>query len=474
MSLNDLTGAYPERAAERDRWILARRPPRDAVDPWHPNAFLLEEERAESGEIVSVATIFLTNRECPWHCLMCDLWKNTVTESVAPGAIPAQIDYALAELRKRRSAGSEAASPADIPIAGSDRGQGHALGSLVRMPALRQIKLYNSGSFFDPRAIPPEDHAAIAQRVAAFERVIVECHPALVGEPGLKFRDLIETGGGGRPAHGGVIRGGITQRHAGSGLPAAPLRSAAQAGDPAYNAVGRVPSRGGIYGAMYNPCVPGPTPDPSQEGNVSGASAAGLSSSGKAERGFVAAMAQRASPDSADVGGCGKKLEVAMGLETAHPRVLEKLNKRMTLDQFRRAAEFLRRNDIALRVFVLVKPPFLDEAESLVWAKRSVDFAFDCGAAVVSLIPTRIGNGALEALARRGEFSAPKLATLEAAVDYGVGLKRGRVFADLWDLEKFSDCETCFAQRRARLQEMNLRQIAQPPAGCDRCRERAG
>ena len=163
-----------------------------------------------------------------------------------------------------------------------------------------------------------------------------------------------------------------------------------------------------------------------------------------------------------------------MGLETAHPQVLEKLNKRMTLDQFRRAAEFLRRNDIALRVFVLVKPPFLDEAESLVWAKRSVDFAFDCGAAVVSLIPTRIGNGALEALARRGEFSAPKLATLEAAVDYGVGLKRGRVFADLWDLEKFSDCETCFAQRRARLQEMNLRQIAQPPAGCDRCRERAG
>ena len=35
-----------------------------------------------------------------------------------------------------------------------------------------------------------------------------------------------------------IIRGAISQRHAGSG-------------DPAYNAVGRVPSRGGIYGALY-------------------------------------------------------------------------------------------------------------------------------------------------------------------------------------------------------------------------------
>jgi len=61
------------------------------------------------------------------------------------------------------------------------------------------------------------------------------------------------------------------------------------------------------------------------------------------------------------------RLEVAMGLETAHPEVLARLNKRMTLDQFARAAEFLRGHDIALRVFILVKPPFLDEAEALEW-----------------------------------------------------------------------------------------------------------
>ena len=165
------------------------------------------------------------------------------------------------------------------------------------------------------------------------------------------------------------------------------------------------------------------------------------------------------------------KLEVAMGSETAHPQVLAKLNKRMTLDQFRRAAEFLHENGIALRVFVLVKPPFLEEAEALLWARRSIDFAFDCGATVASLIPTRLGNGALETLAEHGEFSPPKLATLEAALDYGVRLQRGRVFADLWDLEKVSGCAECFERRRARLREMNLEQVILPEVDCGRCRE---
>jgi hypothetical protein len=152
---------------------------------------------------------------------------------------------------------------------------------------------------------------------------------------------------------------------------------------------------------------------------------------------------------------------------------LEKLNKGMTLEQFARAAEFLRKNDIALRVFILVKPPFLDEAEALHWAKRSLDFAFDCRATVASLIPTRLGNGALEALAADGAFSPPKLATFEAAMNYGIGLQRGRVFADLWDLEKFSACAGCFSARRGRLQEMNLTQSVRPEVVCAKCSGRA-
>jgi len=126
---------YPEHATERDRWILARRGARNKLDPFKPHAFLVEEERAESGEIVSVATIFLTNRECPWRCVMCDLWKNTLMETVPSGAIPAQIDYALAELTKQRSAGFQPASSRDIRVAGSNREQRLSPDAQARMPA---------------------------------------------------------------------------------------------------------------------------------------------------------------------------------------------------------------------------------------------------------------------------------------------------------------------------------------------------
>ena len=88
---------------------------------------------------------------------------------------------------------------------------------------------------------------------------------------------------------------------------------------------------------------------------------------------------------------------------------------------------------------------------------------------MASLIPTRFGNGALEALAEQGQFAPPNLATLEAALDYGIMLKRGRVFADLWDLEKFSDCAECFPARLERLGRMNLEQMVKPAAQCPHC-----
>ena len=45
----------------------------------------------------------------------------------------------------------------------------------------RQVKLYNAGSFFDPRAVPEEDYDGVAAHIAGLERVVVESHPALVG-----------------------------------------------------------------------------------------------------------------------------------------------------------------------------------------------------------------------------------------------------------------------------------------------------
>jgi hypothetical protein len=68
-----VSAEYPASPSERDGWILARRGPRNRLDPAAAYAELTEEEPDGSGGIVSVSTIFLTNRECPWRCLMCDL-----------------------------------------------------------------------------------------------------------------------------------------------------------------------------------------------------------------------------------------------------------------------------------------------------------------------------------------------------------------------------------------------------------------
>ena len=324
-----------------DAWILLRRGPKNSIRSESAYAFLREWEPAPTaGSLVDVWTVFLTNRECPWRCLMCDLWKNTLDQAIEPGAIPRQLERALQALA--------------IHPPGS-----HPMPSVSE----RHLKLYNSGSFFDRQAIPQADHVAIAQQAAGFARVIVECHPSLVGERVLRFRD-------------------------------------------------------DLAGASQAAVAPG--------------------------------------------------LELALGLETAHEASLERLNKRMTVSDFSKAARFLQQNAIALRVFLLVHPPFIPIAEQEAWIHRSIDLAFDSGASVVSLIPTRVGNGALDALRDAGLFREPTLRELEAAFEYGLSLRRGRVLADLWDLERFSKCGLCFGPRRDRIERMNGTQVLEARVRCEK------
>src|SRR5262249_984904 len=98
-----------------------------------------------------------------------------------------------------------------------------------------------------------------------------------------------------------------------------------------------------------------------------------------------------------------------------------------------------------------------------------LDFAFDCGASVCSLIPTRAGNGAMEALAAKGEFAPPSFDSVEKALEYGVELKAGRVFADLWELDKSLGCPECSAARVDRSREMNGSQRVASKVRCGRC-----
>jgi radical SAM enzyme (TIGR01210 family) len=160
------------------------------------------------------------------------------------------------------------------------------------------------------------------------------------------------------------------------------------------------------------------------------------------------------------------RLEIALGLETVNPDVLPRLNKQMTLDDFKKATAFLASHEIAMRAFVLLKPPFMSEGECVDWALRSIEFAFDCGVRACSVIPTRSGNGVLELLERDGRFSPPRLASLENTLARGIALGRGRVFVDLWDVERLYTCPVCGPARRVRLQEMNLTQAILPAIKC--------
>jgi hypothetical protein len=100
------------------------------------------------------------------------------------------------------------------------------------------------------------------------------------------------------------------------------------------------------------------------------------------------------------------------------------------------------------------------------WAVRSIEFAFDCGARICSVIPTRSGNGVLDRLERDGRFAPPRMASLEETLERGLALRRGRVLVDLWDVERFCRCAVCGPARAARLRQMNLSQEFLPSIEC--------
>lgn len=159
---------------------------------------------------------------------------------------------------------------------------------------------------------------------------------------------------------------------------------------------------------------------------------------------------------------CGT-LEVAMGLETIHPVAMAHLNKRLDLAQFDRAVAFLGEHRIDVRVFVLLGAPHVPPAESIEWTVRTVEYAAARGAARIAIIPVRGGNGELERLQALGDFVPPTLAQLERALEQCLPIRSAVVTADIWDIERLPACETCRAQRVARIQSMNLSPSHEPP-----------
>lgn len=302
--------------------ITEKRPPKRSVSSVRPYAWLHEKEPGSDGAIRKVNTVFLSNKECSFKCVMCDLWKDTLDSSTPAGAIPKQIRFAL-----------------------------------DRLPGADMVKLYNNGNFFDKKAIPRSDFPEIARILDPFETVLVENHPRLCTKAVPEFQKRIKG-----------------------------------------------------------------------------------------------------------------SLEVAMGVETIHPHVLPRLNKLLTTADVEKAAEFLQSSGIKMRAFLLLNPPFLtDTRENIDWCLRSVEFAFKNGIQTCSIIPTRAGNGIMDQLQAEGTFVPPTLRALEIVFKEALLMNKGRIFADTWDLEKFSDCDFCLPARKARLEKMNMLQKPLPQIQCAHC-----
>lgn len=137
------------------RALRARGPARSPGDPWSAPPVVAETERLRGGGTAPALTLFLAGAECPFTCVFCDLWRHTLNGPTPPGALVAQVEAAVA-------------------------GLGTDLAGTV-------VKLYNASNFFEPRAVPPADRDDIAERLAGALRVVVECHPRLVGEECFAF-----------------------------------------------------------------------------------------------------------------------------------------------------------------------------------------------------------------------------------------------------------------------------------------------
>jgi hypothetical protein len=124
---------------------------------------------------------------------------------------------------------------------------------------------------------------------------------------------------------------------------------------------------------------------------------------------------------------------------------------------------------VDLRVFVLLGAPHVPAEESVAWTVRTVEYAVEHGASVVSIIPVRGGNGEMERLQQLGQFTPPTLSQLEESLDLSVKLTGSVVTADLWDVERLPGCDHCRSGRIARIRNLNLTGRAEARLACSRC-----
>ncbi len=81
-----------------------------------------------------------------------------------------------------------------------------------------------------------------------------------------------------------------------------------------------------------------------------------------------------------------KRLEVGIGLESVTDFIREKcINKGFSLKDYEGALNILKKYDIRVLTYVLLKPPFLNEWEAIIEAEKTIRYAFQAGTDTVIL-----------------------------------------------------------------------------------------
>jgi len=142
-----------------------------------------------------------------------------------------------------------------------------------------------------------------------------------------------------------------------------------------------------------------------------------------------------------------KTFEVGVGLETANDYVREHaINKGFSFSEYKNAAKTLKKYDVKLKTYVLVKPPFLTEKESIndsVSTIKKIDPYTD----VVSLNPTNVQrNTVVDYLWKRKQYRPAWLWSIVEILKQSKKNTKARVKCDIaggGNIRGAHNCRSC-------------------------------
>lgn len=154
-------------------------------------------------------------------------------------------------------------------------------------------------------------------------------------------------------------------------------------------------------------------------------------------------------------------VEVGIGLESANDIVRELiLNKGVPIEEYISTAKKFQKRNIRLTVYVLVKPPFLTEAEAIEDAVSTIRFAHQMGANIVFLEPVSIQDYTfINYLWEAGFYNPPRIWSIFEIIKqtFHLGLTMRIGGFDFFPQPKMftSNCPACNPGMIGKIKEFN-------------------